>query len=419
MLQKLKEILSKDSLKQVGVYTITGSVCKAISFAALPFFVNMLSEGDIGILNIFSNSIVFLTPIVSMGVLYTISIDYFKLPKEKFAVVFSTSLIIPLVFCVLLTPMLYFLRTPLENQFQFQYNFFWLIPICLFLNFCFEAFIVIIRNQNKVQLFTKAYILKVVVEIGLSIIFILFFYKSWYGRALGFLIAGIAVGWLFFYHVKKQGFLVNTIDYTILKSELYFGLSGMILQTAVFFMNSSDKFFVIANFGKEQAGYYAVASTFATIQFLICASLLQYLQPVLYKRYAKLQTWQQVKGLYTKYAIAMFVTLIAVVLFAYVVYTYILKSTYKEYLHYFYILSISAFVWTISNVFLQFIVFNKNKKIIFQFSVLSIFVSFGVNFFCAKYYDVTALAWGQVFTNLIAFLLILYFDKKLNYFVKM
>ena len=162
-----------------------------------------------------------------------------------------------------------------------------------------------------------------------------------------------------------------------------------------------------------------MASTFATIQFLICASLLQYLQPVLYKRYAKLQTWQQVKGLYTKYAIAMFVTLIAVVLFAYVVYTYILKSTYKEYLHYFYILSISAFVWTISNVFLQFIIFNRNKKIIFQFSVLSIFVSFGVNFFCAKYYDVTALAWGQVFTNLIAFLLILYFDKKLNYFVKM
>lgn len=352
-----------------------------------------------------------------MGVLYTMSIDYFKLPKEKYAVVFSTSLIIPLVFCIILMPVLYVFRIPLENQFQFQYNFFWLIPVCLFLNFCFEAFIVIIRNQNKVVLFTKAYILKVVVEIGLSIIFILFFYKSWYGRALGFLISGIAVGWLFFYHVKKQGFLVKSLDYKILKNELYFGLSGMILQTAIFFMNSSDKFFVIANFGKEQAGYYAVASTFATVQFLVCASLLQYLQPVLYKRYTQLQTWQQVKGLYAKYAVAMFATLIAVVVFAYVVYNYLLKETYKEYLHYFYILSISSFVWTISNVFLQFIVFNKNKKIIFQLSVLSIIVAASVNYFCSKYYDVTALAWGQVITNVIAFLLILFYDKKLNYFV--
>jgi O-antigen/teichoic acid export membrane protein len=116
----------------VGVYSITGSLCKAISFAALPFFFNTLNEGDIGILNIFGNSIVFLMPVISMGVLYTISIDYFKLSKEQYARVFSTSLLIPVVLSLLLIPVLYLFRAPLGSIFNFQQNFFWLIPCCLF-----------------------------------------------------------------------------------------------------------------------------------------------------------------------------------------------------------------------------------------------------------------------------------------------
>lgn len=88
MLQKIQSLLIQDSFRQVGAYTITGALSKAIAFAALPFFINTLSEGDIGILTIFSNCIVFFTPIISMGVLYTISVDYFKISREKYAVVF-------------------------------------------------------------------------------------------------------------------------------------------------------------------------------------------------------------------------------------------------------------------------------------------------------------------------------------------
>jgi O-antigen/teichoic acid export membrane protein len=400
----------------VGAYTITGALSKAIAFAALPFFINTLSEGDIGILTIFSNCIVFLTPIVSMGVLYTISVDYFKLSREKYAVVFSTGLVIPAVLCLLLLPILYIFRDTFEKSFHFQYAFFWLVPTCLFLNFCFEAFVILIRNQNKVKLFTIVSLLKVGVDISLSVLFVLFIYQTWYSRALAFLLAGLVVGVFFFAYIKRQKILVQRIDYKVLKNEIYFGLSGMVLQTAIFFINSSDKFFVMGFFGKEQAGYYAVASTFATIQYIICISLLQYLQPLLYRRFAESQRWHQVKDLYYKYILAMVATLVSVAVFTWFVYHYILKATYSEYLYYFYILAASSFTWTISNIFLQFIVFNKNKKIILQLSLLSILFSFLVNFFTAKYTSVTSLALGQIVTNLLVFVIIIYFNKKLKYF---
>jgi len=416
LLQNLQSILLKSSLKQVGAYTITASLCKAISFAALPFFVNTLSEGDIGLLNIFANSIVFLTPVVSMGVLYTISIDYFKLPKEQYATLLSTGLMIPVVLSLILFPALYLFRTPLENAFNFQPAFFWLIPLCLFFNFCFEAFIILMRNQNNVKLFTIVSLVKIVLEIGLSIIFIIGIYSNWYSRAIAILISGMVVAVIFFYYSKKNNFLVKGINYNILKSEFYFGLSGLLLQTAVFFMNTSDKFFVMSWFGKVEAGYYAIASTFAAIQYIVCASLLQYLQPVLFKKFAALEKWETIKSLYVKYALAMLVTFSGVIAFSYIVYNFVLKPNYKAHLNYFYILSVSAFIWTLSNLFLQYILFNKNKKIIFRLSAIVISISILVNYFSSKYFDINWLSYGQVVTNLLVLFIILWFNKKLHYF---
>lgn len=416
MLEKIKSLLLKDSYKKVGIYTITASLCKAISFAALPFFVNALSEGDIGILNIFSNSIVFLTPIISMGVLYTISIDYFKSSKEKYATTFTTGLIIPVVLSLVLIPVFYLLRAPLEKSFNFQPAFFWLIPLCLFFNFCFEAFIILLRNQNKVKQFAIVSFIKIILEVGFSIIFILYIYSNWYSRALAFLFSGLVVAVLFLYHSHQNKFLVNRIQFTGIKSELQFGISGLVLQTAIFFITTSDKFFVMSFFGKTQAGYYAVASTFATIQYIICVSLLQYLQPVLFKEFAAFQTWKNLKSIYFKYGAAMLATLLAVTIFTIIVYHFVLKATYQPYLYYFYILSISSFIWTISNIFLQYIVFKKNKNAIFFLALTGITISVAVNYFSSKYFDVNWLSFGQIFINLLVLVIIVFFNKKLKFF---
>lgn len=416
MLQKIRSILLKKSLQQVGVYTVTGSLCKAISFAALPFFVNVLSEGDIGILNIYSNCIVFLTPIVSMGVLYTISIDYFKLPKAEYARVFSTGLLIPIMFSILLIPVLYLLRVQLEKAFNFQPAFQWLIPMGLILNFCFEAFIILIRNQNKVKLFAIVSLLKVVIEISLSILFIVLLWHSWFSRAFSFVLAGLVASGMFIFHIRKQGFLVLLIDKQVFRSELFFGLSGMALQTAIFFINTSDKFFVMSFFGKNQAGYYAVASTFATIQHIVCMSLMQYLQPVLFSHFADEKKWKDLKEIFYKYMLAMAVTLLIVTVFAITVYTYVLRPAYKPYLHYFYILSIGSFVWSISWLFLQYILFQKNKRILFVLAAISIAIAVGINYIGSAMFTMNWLAGGQIATTILVIAIILLFNKKLGFF---
>jgi O-antigen/teichoic acid export membrane protein len=416
LFQYLKPILLRDSFKQVGIYTITGSLAKVISFAALPFFVNTLSAGDIGILTIFSSCIVFLSPIVSLGVLYTISVDYFTLSKQQYAVVFSSSLLIPLSLCFLLVPLLYIFSEPLAILFNFPQQFFWLIPLCLFFNFCFEAFVIVLRNKNNVNLFAGISLLKIVLEITVAILLIIFIYRNWYGRALGFLFAGAVVVALFFIYMRKNRFLVKRFSFAALKSELSFGLSGLVLQTAIFFVTGSDKFFVMAFFGKEQAGYYSVASTFAAIQFIICTSLSLYLSPVLFKGFAENKKWKDLRPVHLKYTAAMSVTFLATIIFTYLVYSFILKASYKQYINYAFLLSISSFIWTICNLFLQYLIFTKSKKLILVLSVTIITISITLNYFAAKYFPIEWLCVVQTLTVTILLFIILLFNNKLNYF---
>jgi len=416
LLQKLQSLVQKNSFKQVGLYTAAGTLAKVISFAALPFFVNVLSEGDIGILNIFNSSIVFLTPIISMGVLYTISVDFFKLPKEDYARVFSTGFLIPIVFSILLVPVFYIFREPLLRTFNFQYQFIWLIPLCLLLNFCYEAYIILLRMNNKARQFAFMSLLKITVEISLSILLVVYVYQNWYSRALSYMISAALIGVLFFIFAKRNGFLVRKFDKKLLKEELSFGLSGLLLQTAVFFIGTSDKFFVMAFFGKEQAGFYSIAAVFASVLFIISASLMQYLQPILYKKFAEKQGWQNLKGLYKKYILAMFGTAVLLVIFTWFAYHFLLKPSYRDYINYFYILCGSGFIWSVSNLFLQYIIFHKQKKVIAWFSVMSIAVALLVNYSMVHYFDMRALCFGQVITNVLVLAASLYYSKRLKCF---
>jgi O-antigen/teichoic acid export membrane protein len=201
-----------------------------------------------------------------------------------------------------------------------------------------------------------------------------------------------------------------------LKKELLFGLSGLLLQTAVFFINTSDKFFVMAHFGKTQAGFYSIAGTFATIQYIVSTSLMQYLQPVLYKKFAEKEKWKNIKEIYKKYILVMLVASILLFFFTIIVYHYLLKESYRAYLHYFYLLCMSSLIWSVSNIFLQFIIFNKHKKVIFRLSLLSISLALLINYFAAHFLTVDWLCFGQIVTNIFVLSFILYYNKKLNCF---
>lgn len=412
MLPKLLTSVSKKSFTQVGMYTATAAITKVISFVFLPFFVNTLSEGDVGILNIFGSTIVFLTPVLSMGVLYTISVDFFKVSKEEYPLVFSSSLFVPVLFSIVMLPLLYLFFPVLSRTFSFQQNFIWLIPACVLLNFFFEVFITLLRLSRNVNYFAIISTLKVVLEIGIAVLLVKFFAETWYSRALGYFVSGIIIAFFFLFYVIRQRYLVAKVSAAVIKKELLFGLAGLLLQVSIFFNTTSDKFFVMAFFGKEQVGLYSVAATFAAIQYIVSSSLIQYLQPILFKKFSENAGWSAVKSIYYKFIVAMLAVWGFVMIGTYIAYHFFLKASYVNSIHYFYMLSVGALIWPVTNIFLQSIIYFKKKKVLAAISISTIIVSASVNFIACRYLDIVWLCVGQIAINIIVLLVTLYFNKQ-------
>ena len=72
------------AVKSLGIYTFTNFFGKGVAFLLLPYFTNVLTKSDIGLISLFSSAIIFLMPFISMGVLQSASTDYFKLSKKDF-----------------------------------------------------------------------------------------------------------------------------------------------------------------------------------------------------------------------------------------------------------------------------------------------------------------------------------------------
>src|SRR5258705_12613624 len=85
-IQFVKRQYNNPALKTMGIYTVTNFFGKGLSFLLLPLFTNpkYLSPADNGLLSLFSQAIIFLTPFINLGVLQSASVDYFKLGKKNF-----------------------------------------------------------------------------------------------------------------------------------------------------------------------------------------------------------------------------------------------------------------------------------------------------------------------------------------------
>src|SRR6187402_102985 len=88
-------------LKSIAIYTFSNFFNKGISFLLLFYFAHVLTESDFGLLNLFSNSILFLMPFVSMGILQSANTEFFKLGKKEFKNFFSTTLLMPVAVTLL------------------------------------------------------------------------------------------------------------------------------------------------------------------------------------------------------------------------------------------------------------------------------------------------------------------------------
>ena len=394
------------ALRSVGVYTSVMFLNKGISFLLLFIYTNPLfiTPSENGLLNLFSSSILFLMPFLSMGILQSASTDFYKLGKEEFRNFFISSLVPPSLVFLLSCASFFFLRDYLQSAFGFPYLFFILVPLITFLNFLSEMLTVMMRVNQELRNFARVEMVKILLEFGLSIALVVFFAMRWKGRLVGITVSYTFIGIYAFYYFRRKGYLSGKFDLRHIKNELLFAIPVILMQVSIFCLNTADKFFLAKFQGHETVGIYGVACIFATVITVFASAYLSYLSPVIYRELSRpVVNHSYLRKNFRQYALLMGTVSLLIVLLIPVVYRYLINARYGIAVNYFYLIAAGYFIWSLNAYFYSYLFYHKARRVLLLLSLGSIAFSVVSVYYFSKNFGAAGAALGILISYVITF----------------
>lgn len=402
--------------KQVYIYFLTYFINAGLSFVTVSVLTHYLTTYDYGIINLYSSFLILLMPFISGGILYPISVEYFKRPKETYKGYFTNAQVIPLLSLILFTLLCIIFQHPLSRFLKVSMVWIWILPITAWWIMINETVMMISRNKNKPVQFALFSIGKNLAEIALTVGLVIGLHWAWQGRLLSAAIAPVLSGIIsvfLFYHWRL---VAKTVNWSNARQIFLLSIPFIFERLAVFVLGYSDKYF-IDRFdlnGTNEVGLYGLGSQLATIIYLVIISMNSAYQPHLYKKLS-----EGFKGKIHKttgwYIGACGITVIGMFIAIPVLFRFFIGSGFQDAKPYAYILCTGYFMWGIYNAFLGYLVYlEKNRQILF-ISLLGMITSLSLNTFMVIHYGARGAAITSVITY--SFMAIICFLYVRKYFI--
>ncbi len=413
----VKAAIKNPAYKSVATYIFTNFFSKGISLLLIFVFTNpkYLTPADNGILSLFASNLMLMAPFISLGMIQSTSADFFKKNPDEFKKSFASNFFISLFLSFLAVVFLFMFRDVLQKKFELPSSFVYIIPLLAFLIFCSEQLFALVRNRQEVKRFATFGICKAIIEYGVSVILIVFFFKGWQGRVWGIAISLILVNLVGFFYYARNNYLTFQIKGKHIWDEIKFGIPAITFQLCVFMLGTSNKLFLaIFNVDKYQLGIYAVACVFGTLVGYLGQSIFLYIQPKVYKSIsegeATLVSLRTEFFNYLKMLIAVAIPCILLVLF---LYYYVIDKIYLPGVSLFLMVTLSSFIWQLNSYFFLFLLYYKAKRKIFLLALISVVTSIIVNIIMVKNFLIIGDALASLINTCIFSVLVYLFIKKL------
>ena len=417
ILNTVKAAVKNSANRSVGVFILTNFFSKGVSFILIPLFTNplYLTPTDNGLLSLFSSNLILLAPLVSLGMIQSSSVDFFKKNRDDFSTSFTTQFFISAIMSLFAALMLFVFKGILREKFDFPDSFIYILPGLAFLTFSSEQLFTLVRNRNEVKRYAAMAISRSIIEYALSVILVVFFLTGWMGRIWGIAISLLVVNLYSIWYYVKNEYINFAFHKHQVWDELKFGVPIFIFQLCVFMLGASNKLFLaIFNVDKHALGIYAIACVLGSMVGTIAQSILLYVQPQLYKSISSGEATIQSLRLdffrYLKLLCFFSAACIVVVVF---VYYFLINKLYFSGLPYFFIVAFSSFIWALNYFLFLFLLYYKKKRTILNVALISITCSIIVNIILVKNYLILGDALSGVINTLIFSVIIIIFTQKL------
>lgn len=268
--------------KSFFVYTFSNLLSTALPFLLLPFLTTVLSTSDYGVLSNFTGLCALVLPVITINFTSAYSRQYFK---ESIDIKRYVGAGISLQFLLsIINSILFFVFEDfIFSKTGIDLFFIRLIGIYSFVFGLSEIVLTMWRLEEKVWHFGLYRILRTVIELALTFVFILGLGMDYHGRVNGILFASVIGVIPVLVVLSKKGYVHLQMNRSDLAHMLKYGLPLIPHALGATILVYSDKMIITNEIGLSANGLYSVAFQVAMIIGLIQNSFNQAWVPWFYK----------------------------------------------------------------------------------------------------------------------------------------
>lgn len=388
--------------KQVLIYFGVTFINAVLSFAITSLLTHEIKPEDYGRVYLYSSFLNFLTPFISVGILYPLSVEYFKRSHESYSFYFTNAQVIPVISLGLFTVLCFVFQNPLAELLKVTNVWIWIMPISVWLIMINETSQMITRNNNKPYQYAFFSVGRNVAEIVLTILFVIAMHWSWQGRLGSAVAAPLVIGFVSIYLFYRWKLIEKKVDWKLVQKIFFLSFPFIFERLSIFIMNSSDRFFIDRfdiNRTKE-VGLYGLGGQIAMIIFLVILSMNSAYQPHIFKKLSEGMK-HKLHRTTAWYILACLVTVGVIFIGMPILFNFFIGPQYAGAKKYAYMLCAGYFMWGIYNAFQAYLIYLQKNRQIMLVSIAGMATSLSLNLYMVQRYG----AEGAAITSIITYTL--------------
>lgn len=413
-IQNIQRVARGIELRPATMYALSGAISKSVSFLLLLYFACTLSTGDFGRLAIFNAAILFLMPVVSMGITQSVSNAYFNSDKKSFSHFFSATLMVPAVATLLCMLLLFIFSKQMQEHYAFPAVLVAMIPLAVFFKCINSHMLAMVRNSGNAAKHLFISIGIALAEITLAGFFTGVMEWGWEGGAAALFISCMMPALYALFYFKEEGFMANSFSKKIMLAEYNRNMPLVIMQCALFCMVPAAIFF-IEYFTKDiaEAGVFGIAALLSSVIVVLCTIVMRYVYPKMqtHLRQNKIN-YAALKWYAFFYAGAMLLGTGAAIIAVPLVYNIALGASCHDGLYYYAFICLAYFFCSISYFLYACLLHNTQRQKALFVSISAICISIASHSLFASYWGAYGAAASVCIVSFTVMVIIMLLAKK-------
>ncbi len=403
-------------LRHLSIYTFVGFLGGLIGLIVMPILTHYLSPADYGILALFNTYVLMIIPIIGFVASGLISVEFFNksLSKKKFRSLFSSISFIPIIPFIAILILGVLFRNQLEELIDIPAKYIFFIPLLAFFTVYSEQFFGFLVTTKKALLYGVGNVSKTILEVILTLIFVVGMGMGWQGRINSWLIIAVLFFLVAGYYFFSQKLLTLNIRKEYIKSGLIFG-SPLVLHTfGKLIVNQSDRIFIAKMISLDAVGIYNTGYMVGSILLIVSGAFINVYTPFLYERLADITDIKKIEIVRISYVFlfALSLALFFVTFFAPFLYKHFVDPKYSSGTIYVFWIGLSYLFWGGYLMFAGFLFYNKNTKTLAGLAIVNVILNLGFNYLLINKYGTIGAAYATALSFLIILVLVIIISNR-------